>query len=149
MIYKLLIILLDERMPKLLQNFAIKVILSYKRLNLKRFIQPQSHKSSWKNCAKILIYSGALNEKCGVEDFLKWIQDMNWPGAKEIFDYLQTISPKVLSKGIEKSFIKSIESQDEDWAFSLYRLYKVAKLDEKGCVNDRILEKIETIVNNY
>ena len=94
--------------------------------NIYPFIQPivagRNSKSAWEPCAKVV----ALKSDAELEDYLylllKWLQDMNWPGADIIFDRLSRIPSVKIQSHIELSICLAKRNDDESWLNTLEAL---------------------------
>lgn len=51
-------------------------------------------KWSWDILANIILRRGEKNIQDVIGNLFLWLQDMNWPGAQTIWDFLLTIDPK-------------------------------------------------------
>ena len=104
--------------PEEIQKQAIEKLKNEK--NLKVFIQPNTPltgKSVWKNCSLILASKTDRELLPVIDDLLKWLQDMNWPGAWTILERLQKIPVKKYKKIYEKNMkaaYKELEELQED-----------------------------------
>ena len=72
------------------QEYGIRLAQSVENINV--FLQPCSNKHNknvWNNCAIIL--SKRTNEELSpyIIELMKWLQDLNWPGAVCILDRLK------------------------------------------------------------
>lgn len=149
MTYKLYYLFLRSSSSKILQNLYIKLILKNKKINLKRFVQPSGYEQSWEKCAEILIGVGYPRNSCVIDDMFKWLQDLNWQGAKQIKAYLPLLPRDVFISHYEKALIESINSNDEDWLYFLHYLYFNLKLNASDFNEKNIVEKLEYIKENY
>lgn len=82
--------LLDWNNSIEMQERGLKLAKEVKCINA--FLQPGNHyygKNVWDNCAKIL--SARSNEELSpyLIELMRWLQDMNWPGAFCIFNRLK------------------------------------------------------------
>jgi hypothetical protein len=149
MTYKLYYLFLRSSSSKILQNLYIKLILKNKKINLKRFVQPSGYEQSWEKCAEILIGVGYPRNSCVIDDMFKWLQDLNWQGAKQIKAYLPLLPRDVFISHYEKALIESINSNDEDWLYFLHYFYFNLKLNASDFNEKNIVEKLEYIKENY
>lgn len=86
---------LNSEAPKYLQDYAVSQLVYLENSKLHLLLQPMS-KSYWKNAAIVLKKIGYPRVKAIIPELLKWIQDMNWPGAQEIVDLLITIDDEIV-----------------------------------------------------
>ena len=87
---------------------------AHKINDLALLIQPPAAPSVWEYCAKIL-YEKSDNElEPHLDDLLKWLQDLNWPGALIILDRLKIFSGKKLKKPFIDSYTYAINLNNEE-----------------------------------
>ena len=88
--------------------------------NLYPFIQPiivppEKSKSVWEPCAKVIALK-ADEELIPFLDLLfEWLQDMNWPGAKIIFDRLIKIPSVDLMTAFQHAKARAEKAEDASW----------------------------------
>lgn len=90
--------------------------------NLYPFIQPNvpgKSKSVWENCAKIIVSKTDEELKPYLFSLFEWLQDMNWPGAMEIFDRLSKIPFDVLEIYYQMSVKEAKKTKDNVWLMIL------------------------------
>lgn len=87
------------------------------------FLQPthsKYNKNVWANCAMIL--SGKTDEELRpfLTDLMKWLQDMNWPGADVIRARLDAYrDDDSFRQAFQACMLEAIENDDEIWADNL------------------------------
>ena len=82
--------MLDWNRPPEIQKRGREMARSIRCIHV--FLQPghQEHnKNVWENCAKILTERTDQELKPYLYNLLKWLTDMNWPGAIEIYNRLK------------------------------------------------------------
>ena len=85
--------LLDWNNSKEDQERGVKLAESVKCINV--FLQPNSYrygKNVWDNCAKILSARPDEELSLYLTELLKWLRDMNWPGAFCILERLKRMA---------------------------------------------------------
>ena len=91
--------------------------------NIRCFLQPvfpKYSKNVWTNCA--LILAGKTDEelKPWLKDLLRWLQDMNWPGAKIIQERLEAFQDdEAFRQAFGACMLEAVDTNDEDWAENL------------------------------
>lgn len=103
--------------PSETQQNAINKALKHE--NISFLMQPIMYKSSWENCAKVISQKSEKELKPYLNELLKWIQDLNWPGALEILKVLRNISWENKKKEYEKTINIALEKGDFIWIFNL------------------------------
>ena len=115
--------------------------------NLHFLMQPIGEKSSWENCARIIVQKSdeILSE---YDLFLfEWLQDENWPGFEIIYNRIKTMPAELIHSSyiysIKKAIKEKHESKCDTWLITLLEL-----ADNKKLYN--ILEKKEKkIIKKY
>ena len=112
------------------------------------FLQPHGSEHSkdvWENCAKILAsYPDDTLKYCS-EGLLRWLQDMNWPGALTILQRLIKFKElKFLSIFIEPCVKEALACDEQIW------LGNMAALLENENLKDYLPKDIyNTLYNRY
>lgn len=107
-------------------------------------------KWSWDILANIILRRGEKNIQDVIGNLFLWLQDMNWPGAQTIWDFLLTIDPKTFDCEIEKKLFEAIFNRDVIWFVNLVELntlkYGITKLTNKNLQN--LSEEIMALENS-
>ena len=77
------------------QEEGLKLAREVTSINV--FLQPidkKHNKNVWENCAKTLFERNDEELKPYLDRLMDWLVDMNWPGAKYIFDRLLQFKDK-------------------------------------------------------
>lgn len=85
-------------------------------------ILPCNSKCVWENCAKVLCQKSISELNPYLTEILKWLQDMNWPGASLIYDKLLTIPYDNLRVPLKICISMAQNSNDVPWLKSLSAL---------------------------
>lgn len=91
--------------------------------NIRCFLQPvfpKYSKNVWTNCA--LILAGKTDEELRpwLKDLLRWLQDMNWPGAEIIQERLEAFQDdEAFRQAFDTCMLEAVDTNDEDWAENL------------------------------
>lgn len=108
------------------QELGIELAKNVKCINT--FLQPNHRdygKNVWDNCAKIL--SARSNEELSpyLVDLMRWLQDMNWPGA---FCVLERLRGMVNDPFFMRSYMSCLKCadalEDEVWKRNLQLIMK-------------------------
>ena len=117
--------LLDWNNSKEDQERGVKLAESVKCINV--FLQPNSYrygKNVWDNCAKIL--SARPDEELSpyLTELLKWLRDMNWPGAFCILERLKRMVDDRMFSYSYTACLKCAKAlEDETWEFNLQMIF--------------------------
>jgi hypothetical protein len=68
-----------------------------------------------------------------VPELLEWIQDMNWPVARTVADYLESIS-----ENLADEILKVLKGDDDIWKWGCLRIYlrTIDKINDEGLLNE-------------
>lgn len=89
--------------------------------DLIRLVKPFG-KDCWQNAARVIALIGYPRIKHIINDLIKWLQDMNWPGAKEVFECLCLIPKELLIPYIKKAISEAENNNDEMWLYWIKEL---------------------------
>ena len=100
--------------PRLVQRLGVKC--AGKIADMRSFIQPDNYgnKAVWNNCATILYNQPDNKLEPYLDEILKWLQDINWPGAFTIIERLNKYSGDKLKESLENAVSKAIKMPYED-----------------------------------
>ena len=75
-----------------------------------------------------------------VPELLTWIQDMNWPVARPVADYLQSIS-----ENLSNDIVEILKGNDDQWKYWCIQIFGISsnKLPSKA-----VIEEIRRIADN-
>lgn len=91
--------------------------------NLSVLIQPIESKSIWENCAKVLASKKDEELNIYLIDLLKWLQDMNWPGANIIYNRLKHIPINQIEMAYKFCLCLAKQTEDIVWERVLVDFY--------------------------
>lgn len=80
--------------------------------DLTKLVQPLLDKGLWDNAAELLVEIGYPRVKHIIYELLSWIQDMNWPGARVVSDFLVEIGEPLILH-IKNAFM----TRDSTWKY--------------------------------
>jgi hypothetical protein len=134
---------LDSDVPQYLQDYAIIQLSNLEESKLHLLLRPIS-KSHWRNAAIVLREIGYPRVKSIIPELLEWIQDINWPGSKEIVDLLTTVDYEIVP--YVKQILKSGDGIWITWLLSEV----ISKWDNnlRAQIKDNLLELAITMDNN-
>lgn len=136
---------LSWNMPPDIQQKAIDVLSMIGDKEIHFLIQP-GDKSCWENAAFVIRNIGFPRVNPVLPEILCWLQDMNWPGASVIFDFLKSIDKPILVPYIETALKKASDEEDYVWIASMKELLAEIDAHENDFSNKenyRILELAE------
>ena len=83
--------------------------------NIEFWIQPDGYKYSWDNCARVIIEKKDKELAPYMSLLLKWLQDLNWPGALLVLERLKHVEPKFIIRDLEKTINEATQNNDLAW----------------------------------
>lgn len=95
---------------------AIKKLQYIKDEDLHLLLQPIS-KSYWDGAAEVVVNLGYPRVKRILAGLLEWIQDMNWPGARQISVFLREIGDPIIPYIKDALNQHSDDSEWTEWIF--------------------------------
>ena len=113
--------MLDWNAPKEIQELGRRK--AAESGNIRCFLQPvfpKYSKNVWTNCA--LILAGKTDEELRpwLKELLRWLQDMNWPGAEIIQERLEAFQDdEAFRQAFGTCMLEAVDTNDEDWAENL------------------------------
>ena len=98
------------------ENLQVQGIeLAKKIKHLSVLIMPIEDKSTWVNCAKVLVSKSDRELEPYFLALFEWLKDMNWPGASLIYDRLIKVKEESLLLSLKTSLHIAIRMHDEIW----------------------------------
>lgn len=130
------------KLSKIEQQEKIKKIAENKNYNNQYFANPFDfmHKDYWEYAAKVIIKRGYLEVENVIPELFVWLQDINWPGSYDIFQFLCSIPKDAILKYFEDTVKEAIRLSDEIWLFQLQRLMYHFKLTENDFKDKQLFE---------
>ena len=121
--------LIDWKKSESDQVKGIKLAKNVQSINA--FLQPHDkkhNKNVWDNCAKILFERNDEELEPYLSELMRWLQDMNWPGAYCILKRLQKFEKDSWFDFILGSSIREAKLlNDEMWESNLQMIKNVNK----------------------
>ncbi len=96
--------------------------------DLSFLIKPPADSSVWEQCAKILCEKSNGELEPYLEKLFEWIEDLNWPGASDIYERLKKFPSCKIHSIYSHNLQKAIQMEDYPWKFSL-KLFSSEKPD--------------------
>jgi hypothetical protein len=98
------------------------------------FLMPRGldhSKDIWENCARVVSeYPDEILKYCS-EELLRWLGDMNWPGAEVIFQRLLKLKEvKLLSFSLVHCVKEALACDDQVWLGNMSALLKNENLNK-------------------
>lgn len=115
---------MNEELKKLIEccdltDVGIENLLRYINYDVKLLIQPQDLNLQWDKCAIIITKMEYQAVKPFLNALFEWLQDMNWPGALIIRDFLLTIPQDEFKRSYCTAFNTALKKGDDDWVYNL------------------------------
>lgn len=94
---------------------AIEKLVNLDDDKLYLLLQPRCDKRYWDTAAIVISKIGYPRIESIIPGLLRWLQDMNWPGALKIVETLQKVDKNVLIYYIEQALLKAKSTDDTLW----------------------------------
>ena len=120
-----LFVMLDEEQPTEVQEAALREARKIKSLSV--FMQPIEYKWSWENCAKVICEKTDKELDTYICEMLKWLRDLNWPGAFLIMERLEKMDSQLLVYAVGYQVKQAILLKDNEWLTYMSYLLKNKK----------------------
>jgi len=124
------------------QGEAVELLVaSGDRLDLSLLLQRGS-KSRWQNEARVLVGLGYPRFREVIPSMLEWLQDLNWPGASEIFEALSSVPKSELARHVSVAALRALAERDAEWLDGLRELVRQVGLAAESMPDDRVREAL-------
>ncbi len=77
-------------------------------------VQPLS-KYHWENAADVIVSLGIDRCKPILNEILKWLQDLNWPGAMKVFSMLKNCKSRDIDSYLAEAINLARVEKDDEW----------------------------------
>ncbi|MCE9597786.1 MAG: DUF5071 domain-containing protein [Spirochaetia bacterium] len=118
--------IVDGASPESQRRAIATLVQTVTDQDLPKLLQPAA-KSYWSNAAEVLALIGFPRLNCVGDGLVRWLQDMNWPGARRIYSLLLELDEDQLVILLEGSLQAADKENDSFWIYWLGTL-----IDEKG-----------------
>ena len=105
--------MMDEGQPVEVQEEALREARKIKSLSV--FMQPIEYGWSWENCAKVICEKTDKELDTYICEMLKWLRDLNWPGAFLIMERLEKMDPQLLLNAAIYAVKQALLLKDNEW----------------------------------
>ena len=120
----------------------VDILSEDKSLDNEKFVQV-GDKGNWYYEALILTKRGYPKIADIIPKLFIWLQDMNWPGAEEIWKMLSTLPRDVLIENFEQAIGKAVEENDYGWMYWLYDFAKENNIKATDLKNKTLYSTIK------
>jgi len=105
------------------QQAAIANLLSHPDdIIFSLLLQPGDRKDIWESAALVLGSLDRARILPHLAKLLAWLQDLNWPGATDVFRLLVKTDPEWIGPALQVATKQAQDSQDEEWLNNLTML---------------------------
>ncbi|MBL8018661.1 MAG: DUF5071 domain-containing protein [Leptospirales bacterium] len=117
--------------PELIQKAAIMELSQKLRDDdLPKLLQPLT-KAHWENAAQVLKLIGFPRIKRIEDGLVRWLRDINWPGARTVRTILLTLRDEEFVPLISRNLLLALSENDLDWLEPLQSLIEEKRVGEK------------------
>lgn len=119
------------------------------KMTPKEIVRRNYDKIYWKNGAESLKLLEIQKIIEIVPEMFEWLQDLNWPGTKEIMDILVSLPRQILMSNLERAIKVAINQDDHEWLFHIVMFLKIKKIIvTKNDFKDEETYKSITLIKN-
>ena len=104
------------------QAIGMQIASQIKHLSI--LIMPVESKSTWENCAKVLVSKSDEALQPYLLKLFEWLKDINWPGAELIYNRLLRVELDDLIPAYQYSLSVAKQTQDRVWEAVLNDFWK-------------------------
>lgn len=90
--------------------------------------------------AQVIIKRGYPKVEDVIPQLFVWLQDINWPGSYDIYQFLCTIPKEAILKYFEETVNEAYNNRDEGWLYYLQQLMYEQNITEKDFKNKNLFE---------
>jgi hypothetical protein len=101
--------------PLFVQKTVVKLLSNFGIYDLSNFSQDKNEKEAWANCSKVICNVGYPKNEIMIPQLFRWLQDLTWPGAKTIYDFLKKLETPVFIKYCELAIHEALNENDDIW----------------------------------
>src|SRR5690625_1818126 len=85
----------------------------------KDIVERNYDKVYWEEGAKLLRSMELSQIMDIIPNLFEWIQDLNWPGSKEVMELLANLPKPLLIFSLEQAINSALVQNDEEWLYSI------------------------------
>ena len=139
--------MMDEGQPTEVQEEALREARKIKSLSV--FMQPIEYGWSWENCAKVICEKTDKELDTYICEMLKWLRDLNWPGAFLIMERLEKMDSQLLVYAVGYQVKQAILLKDNEWLTYMSYLLKNKKLYDAFSENKKCQKILKRYYESY
>ena len=102
--------------------------------------EPFCRKRYWRSFARVLISRGIERIADVKKELLIWLQDVNWPGSAEVFQFI-LFNLLSFQDEIKISMLEAVKTKDEAWFSALWLLL----YQKQGLTEAEIAARLSTV----
>lgn len=110
---------LSQYSPFNIQQETIQKILAIDNFNYSLLIHPWGHMDCWDNCAEVFTKITFDKLEPHISRLPEWLHDMDWPGAKIIYNLLKSLPRERTGLYINKAIERAVKTKDKKWEENL------------------------------
>lgn len=121
---------LDWQNEASVQSAAIDQLVTIDDNDIGLLIQPFGNKACWENAALVLQKIGYPRIGAVTPALLRWLADLNWPGANVVFELLLSVDNEVLIGNLNNALRMAKAENDFMWIDAMKELLVAKKIEE-------------------
>ena len=118
-------LLLYHTVPQDQQDEAIQFLIDNIGEKLEMLVlpipesSPINPKMMWDNAARVIVGIGEEGIAGHFPKIFEWLQDINWPGSRQILDFLADIDTDTIEPHLKAAEAKAESAGDPEWIYNL------------------------------
>lgn len=128
---------INETLPVDEMKKYVNILSEDESLANEKFIQV-GDKGTWYYEALVLTKRGYPKIIDVIPKLFVWLEDMNWPGAEEVWKILSTLPRDILIENFEQATVKAVEDNDYGWMYWLYEFAKENNIKATDLKNKKL-----------
>jgi hypothetical protein len=135
--------------PRFLNKIAINFIVRTGKPDLSALSRYIYNKDCWYSIAEIICKIGYPKNENAMPALFEWLQDINWPGALDVWNFLISLDTPVFVRHCESAIEQVKSDNDTIWLEYISSLVNKKGLTESDFSSSEIFRFISEVYENY
>jgi hypothetical protein len=140
---------LSWKRPHFLNKIAINHIVRTGKPDLSALSRDIYGKECWFSIAEIICKTGYPKNEKAMPALFEWLQDINWPGALDVWNFLIALNTPVFVRHCEAAIEQAKRDDDLIWLEFISSLVNEKGLAESDFSSPEIFRFINEVFENY
>jgi hypothetical protein len=135
--------------PRFLNKITIKFIVLTGKPDLSTLSRYIYDKDCWYSIAEIICKTGYPKNENAMPALFEWLQDVNWPGALDVWNFLLSLDTPVFVRHCEAAIEQAKRDNDTIWLEYISSLVYTKGLTESDFSSPEVFRYINEVFENY